>query len=57
MNTSSETVKFETFNVGGMDVVSRAEALEIGRQSAKTARAQLLSDLKNRPSMRSGIGI
>ena len=50
-------IKFETYSVGGMDVVTKAEAMEIGRQAAKTARARVFGELKNSPSRRGGIGL
>ena len=57
MSEGSEMIRFESYNVGGMDVVSKAEAEAIGQRAAKQARAQVYRDLKNKPGARAGVGI
>ena len=54
---SESLVKFETFRVGALDVVSREEAIKIGQQSAQQARAMTLSDLRNKPATRKRAGV
>lgn len=53
----SEMIRFESFSVGGIDVVSRNEAEAIGQRAAKQARAQVYRDLKNKPGVRAGVGV
>ena len=54
---NGSTIKFETFSVGAMDVVTREEALKIGQESAAQARAQVFNDMRNRPAIRRQIGV
>lgn len=54
---STGRIQFETISIGGMDVVSREEAIQIGQQSADQARAKIFSDMKNRPAIRRQMGI
>jgi hypothetical protein len=56
-NSSALDVRFETYSIGGMDVVTRDEAMKISEQSAKRARAQVFADMRNRPSTRAKLGI
>lgn len=56
-DSSSETIRFETYSVGGMDVVTREEALKIGKNAAAAAKASVFTDLKNKPRIRAGIGL
>jgi hypothetical protein len=55
--SEASTIKFESFSVGGIDVVGRAEAEAIGQRAAKQARAQVYRDLKNKPGVRAGVGV
>lgn len=57
MTPGRSTVKFETKSVGGMDVVTRDQALQIGAESAKAAEANVFSALRNKPSVRRSIGM
>ena len=57
MAAGDGTIKFESMNIGGMDVVTREEAIAIGQESAKQARAQVFNDLKNKPARRAQIGL
>ena len=50
----ADQVEARTVRVGSMDVVNQEQFIEGMQRTAKTARAQLLNDLKNKPSMRSG---
>jgi hypothetical protein len=56
-NPSSLDVRFETYSIGGMDVVTRDEAMKISEQSAKKARAQVFADMRNKPATRAQLGI
>jgi hypothetical protein len=56
-NSSTSTVRFETYRVGEMDVVTREEAMRIGQQSAKQAEANVYRGLKNKPARRAKAGI
>jgi len=56
-NPSPLDVRFETYSIGGMDVVTREEAMKISEQSAKKARAQVFADMRNKPSTRAQLGI
>jgi len=38
-------------------VVTREEAMKIGKDAAKAAKASVFSDLKNKPRARAGIGL
>ena len=57
ITSGDRTIKFESMNVGGMDVVTREEAIAIGQESAKQAKAQVFSDLKNKPARRAMLGM
>jgi tape measure domain-containing protein len=56
-NPSPLDVRFETYSIGGMDVVTREEAMKISEQSAKKARAQVFADMRNKPATRAQLGI
>lgn len=56
-NPSSLDVRFETYSIGGMDVVTRDEAMKISEQSAKKARAQVFADMRNKPATRKQLGL
>ena len=54
---TSDPITFETYQIGNMDVVTREEAEAIGQASAQQARAQVFSDMRNRPAVRRQIGV
>ena len=54
---TNQPITFETMQIGTMDVVTREEAEAIGQASAQQARAQVFSDMRNRPSVRRQIGV
>ncbi len=54
---NNDVIQFETYQIGEMDVVTREEAIRIGQQSAKQAKAQVFSDLKNKPAARAQLGM
>ena len=54
---TSDPITFETYQIGSMDVVTREEAEAIGQASAQQARAQVFSDMRNRPAVRRQIGV
>ena len=55
--SGKSTVKFDTFRVGQMDVVTREDAMKIGMQAAKQAEANVYKGLRNKPALRSRNGI
>ena len=57
VTTGTTTIAFETYSIGGMDVVTRDEAIRIGQESAKQAKAQVFSDMRNKPSTRRQLGM
>jgi TP901 family phage tail tape measure protein len=60
MNTMLEDtirVQVDTVNVGGLDVVTTEQFAEGMQKTAKQARAQVFSDMKNKPSVRRKVGM
>ena len=55
--SGKSTVRFDTYRVGEMDVVTREDAIRIGQQSAKQAEANVYKGLRNMPSVRSRSGV
>ena len=55
--TGKSTVKFDTYRVGEMDVVTREDAIRIGQQSAKQAEANVYKGLRNMPAVRGRSGV
>ncbi len=51
------TVTFDTYRVGEMDVVTREDAIKIGKQSARQAEANVYKGLKNMPAIRGRTGV
>ena len=43
--------------IGELDVVTKEEAMAIGTQSAKKARADVFKDLRNMPAVRGRSGV
>ena len=56
-DSSPNRIEVDTVNVGGLDVISQ-EQFQVGMQAtAKQARAQVFSDLKNKPARRAMVGL
>ena len=56
-SAGTSTVKFDTYRVGEMDVVTREDAIKIGKQSARQAEANVYKGLKNMPAIRGRSGV
>ena len=59
LQSSNDTinVRFDTMRIGELDVVTKEEAMAIGTQSAKKARADVFKDLRNMPAVRGRSGV
>ena len=56
-DSSPNRVEVDTVNVGGLDVISQ-EQFQVGMQAtANQARAQVISDMRNRPATRRQLGM
>ena len=54
---TSQPITFETYSIGGMDVVTREEAEMIGQQASKQATARVFDAMKNSPATRRKVGL
>lgn len=54
---SESRITFDTVRVGELDFVTKDEAMQIGRQSARAAESSVLKGLRNRPAKRGKAGI
>ena len=57
MSNDPIRVEVDTVNVGGLDVITQEQFAAGMQATAKQARAQVFSDMKNKPARRAQIGL